>query len=208
MLQTLIKNWWLLALCGVLDAVIAAVYFLMQGTNGPVLSHTWNGTLVFVGKVAMAAGACTIAAAIWRSGSGMSWALALNGLAVAALGFIQYGLTRFPIGILAFAVLIVVMAGSIGVVELAIARSFRRQNHPADAWFFGLAGIVSAGFVLPALALGLRWIPIERGSHADLLWLGFYFAFAAICTIALAVRLHGQGFSRHSSEDRGVLPPI
>jgi uncharacterized membrane protein HdeD (DUF308 family) len=206
LIQTLIKNWWLLALCGVLDAVIAAVYLLMQGTNGPVLSHTWSGTLVLVGKIAIAAGACTIAAAIWRCGSGRSWALALNGVAVAALGFIQYGLTRFPIGILAFAVLIVVMAASIGVVELAIARTFRRQNQPADAWFFGLAGIVSVGFVLPALALGLRWIPIEPGSHVDLLWLGFYFAFAAICTIGLAVRLHSQGLFPRSSEDRGVLP--
>jgi len=151
--------------------------------------------VVFVGKLAMAAGACTIAAAIWRSRNGKSWALALNGLALAALGFIQYGLTHFRIGILAFAVLIIVMAVSIGVVELAIARTFHRQHHPVDGWFFGLAGIVSVGFVLPSLALGLRWIPIERGSHLDLLWLGFYFGFAAICTMALAVRLHWQGLS-------------
>ena len=195
MIETLIKNWWLLALCSVLDAAISAIYFLMQGTDGPVLSHTWSGTVVFVGKLAMAAGACTIAAGIWRSGNGKNWALALNGLALAALGFIQYGLTRFRVSILAFAVLIIVMAVGIGAVELGVARAFRRQHHPADGWFFGLAGIVSAGFVLPSLALGLRWIPIERGSHLDLLWLGSYFGFAAICTMALAVRLHWQDLS-------------
>jgi uncharacterized membrane protein HdeD (DUF308 family) len=192
LIQTLIKNWWLLGLCGVLDAVISAIYLLMRGTDGPVLSNTWSGTVVFVGKLVMAAGACTIAAAFWRSRNGKSWALALNGFALAALGFIQYGLTRFPIGILAFAVLMIVMGVSIGVAQLSIARTFRAQHHSVDGWFFGLAGIVSVSFVLPSLALGLRWIPIERGSHLDLLWLGLYFGFAAICTMALAVRLHRQ----------------
>jgi len=195
LVQTLVKNWWLLALCGVLDAAISAIYILMQRTDGPILSRSWSGTVVLVGKLAMAAGACTIATAFWRSKNGKSWALALNGLALAVLGFIQYGLTRFRISILAFAVLIIVMAVSMGVVELGIARNFRRQRHAVDGWFFGLAGIVSVGLVLPSLALGLRWIPIERGSHLDLFWLGSYFGFAAICTIALAVRLHGQDLS-------------
>ena len=192
MIQTLIQNWWLLALCGVLDALISVVYLVMAGTDGPILSSTWRGTVVFVGKLAMAAGACTIAAAIWRSRSGKSWALALNGLALAALGFIQYGLTRFRISILAFAMLIIVMTVSGGILELTVARTLRRQRHIAAGWFFGLAGIVSVAFVLPSLALGLHWIRIEPGSDLDLLWLGFYFGFAAICTMTLAARLHWQ----------------
>lgn len=193
MIQTLRNNWWLLALCGFLDAMISAIYLIMQDTDGPVLFPTWSGTVVFVGKLAMAAGACTIAAGIWRSRNGRSWTLALNGLSLAAFGFIQYGLTRLPISIFAFAILVILMAVSIGAVELGIARTFRHQQHRADSWFFGVAGIVSVGFVLPSLALGLRWIPIERGTHVDLLWLGSYFGFTAICTMALAARLHRQG---------------
>jgi hypothetical protein len=37
------------------------------------------------------------------------------------------------------------------------------------------------------LALGLRWIRVEPGSRSDLLWLGSYFGFSAICMLALAV---------------------
>lgn len=29
MIQTLMKNWWLLAVCGVLDAIISVIYLIM-----------------------------------------------------------------------------------------------------------------------------------------------------------------------------------
>jgi uncharacterized membrane protein HdeD (DUF308 family) len=192
MIRTLAKNWWLLAICGALDATISAIYLIMQGTNGPVLADSWNGTVSLVGELAMAAGVCAILAAIWRSGTGRSWALALNGLALATLGYIQYGLTRFPISILTVAVLIVVMTVSFGILTLAVARGLRGRLHRADSWFLGAAGIVSAAFVFPPVAFGLRWIPLAPGSHPDFIWLGSYFAFAAICTMALGVRLHRQ----------------
>jgi uncharacterized membrane protein HdeD (DUF308 family) len=190
--QMPIQNWWSLALCGVLDVVISAIYLLMYTTDGPVLAQTWTGTVMFLGELAMLAGGCTIAAAFWRSKNRKSPALFVNGLAVAALGFVQYGLTRFRISILVFAVLVGVMTVSMGIVALAFARKSRRQN-PAEGWFFAIAGVISIGFVLPSIAFGLRWIPIEPGSHTDLLWLGSYFGFAAICTIALAIRLHRPG---------------
>ena len=192
MIETLTKNWCLVALCGALNAIMSAIYLVMQGTGGPVLLHTWSGTVVLVGQLAMAAGVCAIAAGLWRSKNGKSWALALNGFALVALGFIQYRLTHLRISIMVFALLIIVMAVSIGIVELAVSQSFRRKHHRADDWLFGLVGIVSIGFVLPSLALALRWIPIEPGSHVDLLWLGSYFGFVAICLMTLAARLHWQ----------------
>src|SRR6266480_3453568 len=97
LIQTLIKNWLLLALCGVLDAIISVIYLIMQDTDGPLTFHTWNSTLVLLGKLALAAGACTIAAGIWRSTNGKCWLLALNGLALGALGLIQYRFVRFRI---------------------------------------------------------------------------------------------------------------
>ncbi len=83
MIQTLIKNWWLLALCGVLDAIISIIYLVMYdaGPDGPLTFHGWSGTVASLSTLALVAGACTIAAGIWRSASGKSWLLVMNGLA-------------------------------------------------------------------------------------------------------------------------------
>jgi len=204
LIQTLIKNWPLLALCGILDAIISVIYLIMQETDGPLAFHSWNGTVVFLGKLALAAGACTIAAGILRSTNGKCWLLVLNGLALGALGLIQYGFVRFPIRFLTVALLVILMAISIGVLELIIARTLRRQRQVADGWFLALAGVASVGFALAFFALGFHWIKIEPGSHADLLWLGSYFGFSAICMLVLSLRLHGQGLSQ--SGQREGLP--
>lgn len=206
MIQTLIKNWLLLALCGVLDAIISVIYLIMQDTDGPLTFHSWNGTVVFLGKLALAAGACTIAAGILRSTNGKCWLLVLNGLALGALGLIQYGFVRFRISFFTVALLIILMAMSIGILELVIARTLRRQRHVADGWFLALVGVASVGFALAFFALGFRWIKIEPGSHADLFWLGSYFGFSAICMLGLALRLHSQGLSQ--SGQREALPPL
>jgi uncharacterized membrane protein HdeD (DUF308 family) len=189
-IQTLTKNWWLLVLCGVLDATISAIYLIMQDTDGPLTFHAWNRTIVFLGKLALAAGACTIAAGIWRSRKGKSWLLALNGLALCALGVIS-NLTRYPISFRTVALLLVVMAMSIGILELETARAMRRQRPMANEWFLGWAGAASLGFALAFFALAFRWIKLDPGSHSDLLWLGSYFGFSAICMLGLALRLHG-----------------
>ena len=204
MVQTLITNWWLLALCGVLDAIMSVIYFIMQETDGPLTFHSWSGAVVFLGEVALAAGACTIAAGIWRSTKGKCWLLVLNGLALGAFGLIHF-FVRFRISFLTFALLIILMAMSIGILELVIARTLRRPRHVADGWFLALAGVVSVGFALAFFALGFRWIKIEPGSHADLLWLGSYFGFSAICMLGLALRLHSLGLSQSGQWE--ALPP-
>src|SRR5688500_4593062 len=55
MIGMLMKNWWLLALGGVFEAAMSVVYLIMQSTHGPLTFHAWNGTVAFVGKMAMAA---------------------------------------------------------------------------------------------------------------------------------------------------------
>jgi uncharacterized membrane protein HdeD (DUF308 family) len=189
-IQMLIKNWWLLALCGVLDAIYSVMNFFMQRPDGSLTLRTFvqRGTVVHMGMLALAAGACTIAAGIWSSRKGKSWLLVLNGLACSTLGL----LFAFWTGRLAFrtvALLIVVMAMSIGIYELAAARTLRR--HRADEWLLGAAGVVSVGFALAFFAFVCRSIKLEPGSPAQtLLWLGSYFGFSAICMLGLALRLH------------------
>ncbi|MGA2117188.1 MAG: hypothetical protein ABSH56_20800 [Bryobacteraceae bacterium] len=193
MIQTLVQNRWLLALCGVLNAAISAVYLIMYdaGPDGPLTLHEWNGTVVFLSRLAVAAGACTIASGIWRSTKGKSWLLVLNGLALSAYGLIPL-LRTGPLSFDLFAILIVVMAMAIGILALAIARTLRRV---ADEWFFALAGSASIVFALAFLALVNRWIQLERRPfHPSVfLWLCVYFGFSALCMTALALRLRGAG---------------
>jgi len=169
MIKTLIKNWWLLAFCGVLDAMVSVVYFNHVG-------HGFHGlkAVVFLGEVTLAAGVCTIAAGIWSSRNRKSWLLMLNGLACSALGLILT-FWKGPLAFNTIALLIVVMAISFGIYELATARTLRR-----------LAGVVSVGFALVFLAFIFRWIELEPGSPGQtLLWLGSYFGFSAICMLGL-----------------------
>jgi len=191
MIQTLIKNWWLLALCGVLDAIISVIYLIMRGTDGPLTFDSWSGMIVLLGKLTLAAGACTIAAGIWRSAQGKCWLLVLNGLALGALGLIGYKLAaHYRISFRTVALLVILMAISIGILQLVTALTLRHQRRVADGWFLALAAVASVGFALAFFALGFRWIKIEPGSNSDLLWLGFYFGFSAICMLGLALRLH------------------
>lgn len=200
-----ITNWWLLALCGMLDAIISTIYLIMYaGGDGPNFPG-WHDTAVLLFRVTLAAGACTIAAGIWRSVKGWSWLLILNGLAFSAQGLIPL-LWKGGLSFRPFALLIVVMATTFGILALAIARTLR--PHGADKWFFGLAGGASVGFALAFLALANRWIQLERRPvHPSLfLWFCVYFGFSAICMLGLALRLRKLGPAQPDQwED---LPPL
>jgi hypothetical protein len=125
---------------------------------------------VFLNGLALAASACTIAAGIWGSAKGKSWLLVLNGLAFSAYGLIPL-FWRGPLSFDFFALLLVVMAMTIGILALAIARTLRR--YVADEWFFGLAGAGSVGFALAFLALVNRWIQLERRPFPPRFFFGF-----------------------------------
>ena len=97
------------------------------------------------------------------------------------------------LALIGFAALVALLVASsavtIGMLHARVARSSWRQHRAGDGWLFSIAGAGSAAFVLVSLAFGLRLIPLALGSHLDLLWLGLYFAFAAICAVALAMRM-------------------
>jgi uncharacterized membrane protein HdeD (DUF308 family) len=197
-MQTLTRSWWLLALCGVLDAIIAVIYFDHAGHGFALKS-----SVLFLGNLTLAAGACTIAAGIWSSRKGKSWLLVLNGLACCALGLILAFRAGRRLSFLTVALLIIVMAMSIGIQELAAARTMRR--HRADEWLLGGAGAVSIGFALAFLALGFHWIEPEPGSPAQtLLSLGSYFGFSAICMLGLALRLNSLRTAIHRTAGSAI----
>lgn len=203
LIQTLTKNWWLLIVCGVLEAIISSIYLLIQDASGPLTFHAWNHTIAVLGEVTLVAGVCAIAAGVWRSSTGKCWPLVVSGLALAALGTIYYGFVRFRISFLTIALLIIVMATSRGILGLEIARTFRQQRHVGDGWLLGLAGGISVafalGFLLWSVSLAFAWTKMQPDSRSDLLWLGLYFGFSAICMLALGLRLHNlRGFAPNS----------
>jgi uncharacterized membrane protein HdeD (DUF308 family) len=202
LIQTLTKNWWLPGLCGVLVAIMSVIYLIIYDTTPNV---NWgNGMELLVNRLALAAGACTIAASIWRSAKGKSWLLVLNGVALSVYGLMAL-FWRGPLSFRFFALLVVVMAMSFGILALAIARTLR--GCIADQWFFGLAGAASIGFALAFLALANRWIQLERRLfHPSIfLWFCFYFGFSAICMLGLALRLHSLSPSQSGLWE--TLPP-
>ena len=196
MIQTLKKNWWLLAFGGIFDAMLSAMNFFVQRPDGSLALRTTvdvNGTLVLMGELALAAGVCTIAAGIWTSGKGRAWFLVLNGLACGALGAIFTFRATRPIAFRTIALLIVVMAISIGIYALATARTGRPV---LGKWLLGAAGAVAVGFALVFLAMAFRRLNVERRPLPDFLWFGSYFGFSAICKLGQALRLHSQGLSQ------------
>ena len=193
MIQTLTRNRWLLGLCGILFANMSVSYLIMYETTPDVPGGNAMG--MFVSKLALAAGVCTIAAGISRSASGKSWLLLLNGLTLSVYGSMPL-FWHGPLGFGFFALLLFVVAMTFGVLALAIARTLRRRV--ADAWLFGLSGAASVCFALALLALANHWIHLERRLfHPSLfLWLCFYFGFHATCMMGLTLRLHKLGPSQ------------
>jgi hypothetical protein len=190
MVGLLRKNWWLLAFGGIVQAAISILYLLMQNSSRPITFHAWHRTITWLGYLEFAAGICVSTAGLLRAKSGKSWLLVLNGLALAGLGFIHLVLMRFPISFRTIAFLLILMAFSVGMLELRIGRTLRSRNLAADGWAFAGTGLASMGFVLVFIAFPLRWIRLEPGSHIELLWMGFYFAFSAMCMLGSALRLH------------------
>jgi uncharacterized membrane protein HdeD (DUF308 family) len=206
-MRTLIRNSWLLAVCGILYAMFSFVMLFWLSPDGlPILRSfvTPRGMVPLLGILALAAGACTIAAALWSSSTSTSWFLALNGLACIALGLsISLGATR-PVGFRTVALLVAVMAASFGVHELAIARALR--GHLIGKWLLAAAGVVSVGFAGVFLGFAMGWIRLDPSpSGQTFYWLGSYFAFTALCLLALALRQIGPLASSYSMDD-GALP--
>ncbi len=189
MIQTLIKNWWLLGLRGLLALLFSVMTFLMRSSAETLTLREFalKGMVVFLGILALTAGVCTVAAGLWRAASGKWWLLVVDGVAVSAAGVAAILASSFTFDTLMY--IVVLLAAAIGFVELATARTLRR--HMPDEWLLGLAGAVSVGFALAFFLIK----PQEAGPM--FIWLGFYSGFSAACMLALAFRLRSLRASIH-----------
>ena len=203
MICELTKTWWLLTLCGVLDAMQAAMNLLMLNPDG-----SWNlrrfglpNAVWEMSMLALAAGACAIAAGVWSSGRNHSWLLSLHGLALGSFGAIGLSpLVRGPLSFRPVSLLFVVMAASLGAFALGTVRS-----GAAERWILSLAGAVSIGFALSFVAVGFAWVSLGPPQFFWI-WMSSYFGFCAIFMLWLAQRVRSQDLSQ--SGLREVLRPI
>ena len=209
MIQTLIKNRWLLALCGAFYAAYSLMNLLyieglyIEGRPGESLLRRFAGPNAVreMGMVAMAAGVLAIAAGIWGSKKGKPWLLALNGLALSAFALITTFWYRRPLSFRPISLLFVAMALSVGILALATAPRLRR--HVAGEWLLGTAGAASVAFAVSFFAVGFRWIRLEP-PYAYFVWMSSYFGFTAICMLGVAVRLNSLRADIHRMARRAL----
>lgn len=182
-MQTPVKSWWLLLLCGIFEVIYCGMNFFMLRPDGTLALRTFvsrRSTVVDMGILALGAGLCAIAASIWNSKKISVWLLALNGVALSVLGLIFMFWTG-PLSFRTIALLFAAMAISAGVYELAIARTVR--------WVWIAAGIVSLAFAGAFLSFAAGLVEPAHGSPtATFIWMGSYFGFSAVCMFALGAK--------------------
>jgi len=204
--RALSKIWWLLALCGIIDAVLAAMNLLMMNPDGSLNlrrfalpNQVWDMSIL-----ALVAGACAIAAGLWNSGRGNSWLLSLHGFALGAFGLIGISpLVKGPLSFRPISLLFVLMAVGVGAFALGSMRT--PQTGAPDRWFLTVSGAVSLGFALSFIAVGFGWVRLGQ-PHSFWIWMSSDYGLFAIFMLYLALRAYGQRVSR--SGPRELLRPI
>jgi uncharacterized membrane protein HdeD (DUF308 family) len=187
--QNLSKRWPLLVLCSLFYATFSFMILFIWSPDGFLTLRAFahrRSSIEQLGLVALAAGVCTVATGTWNAREADSWLLVLNGLACCALGIMVAPGASRPIAFRSIALVIVVMAVSIGLYELVAAQTLR--GHRVDEWLLAAAGVLSVGFAGVFLGFVFGWNRLEPSPSAQTFhWLGSYFGFSAICMLGLAL---------------------
>ena len=193
MSRALFNAWWLLALCGMLDAMHATINLLMMNPS-LILPRFEPATAVWdMGILALTAGACATAAGVWSVGKDHSWLLSLHGLALGAFGAIAVSpLVKGPLGFRPVSLLFTVMAASIGAFALATAQTQRRGRR--GRWFLIAAGAASISFAFSFIAVGF-FFRLEP-PQIFFIWMSSYFVFCAVFMLWLAFRVHSRAIGQ------------
>ena len=171
MLNSLSKNWWLIALRGVLAVIFGILAFIW-----PEL--TIGALVILFGVYAILDGAAALVSAISdRTTNSHWWILLIEGLAGIGIGTATF----FWPGITAFVLLILIATWAIVTGVMEIIAAFRLREELDGEWALGLGGLASIIFGVLALinpgagALAIIWF---IGAYAILfggllIYLGF-----------------------------------
>jgi uncharacterized membrane protein HdeD (DUF308 family) len=173
MLHTLARNWWALALRGLVALMFGLLTFFLPGITLVTL-------ILLFGAYALADGIFNIIA-FFRVAS-HHWALLIEGL----IGIIAGILTFVWPAITALALLYVIAFWAIFTGIFEIVAGIRLRKVITNEWLLLLMGILSLLFGLFVL------IAPGVGALAIVLWIGAYALVFGIFLLALAFRLRGH----------------
>jgi hypothetical protein len=190
--RSLGKVWWLLALCGIVDAMCAAMNLLMLNPDeslsvrGFALPNAvWGMSMLSIG-----AGACAITVGLRNLGKHYCWLLSLHGLALFAFGVIGVSpLVRGPLSFRPISLLFVLMSVSAGAFALGTSQT-PRAGAP-DRWFLSLSGVASLGFALSFIFVGFGWLRLGP-PQSFWIWMSSYLGLCAVFMLYLALRARSQ----------------
>jgi hypothetical protein len=189
-MQPLVAGWWLLALCGIADAVCAAMHLFMLDYDGSLRLRTFAFSVWDMCMVALVAGACAIAAGAWNFRRGSAWLLSLHGLALGAFGVVGISpLVKGPLSFRPISLLFVLMAVSAGAFALRSARAQRNRSLTVAA--LNVFGAASLGFAVSFIAVGFGWVR-RQPPYFYWIWMSSYFALCSAFMLYLALRLRSR----------------
>jgi uncharacterized membrane protein HdeD (DUF308 family) len=182
--DTLIRNWWLVALRGAAALVFGVLTILWPRV-------TLAALILLFGAYAVVNGVFAVVVAVTHRRGEPHWvSLLLSGILSIALGIVAFVLP----GLTALSLLYIIAAWAIvtGVAEIATAVRLRRVI--TGEWLLVIAGVVSVLFGL------LLVVFPGAGALAVTLWIGTYAIMLGILLIALAFRLRSWGHAHGHAE--------
>jgi uncharacterized membrane protein HdeD (DUF308 family) len=184
--MVLARNWWALALRGVLAIVFGVLAFVNPGL-------TLGALILLFGAYSLVDGVFAIIAGLRAAQRHERWwPFALEGLASIAVGIVAF---LMPLAA-AFALLMIASAWSIVTGIFRIAGAIRLRREIRGEWLLILNGLLSVAF-------GVVIAIFPGAGLATLVWLiGMYAIVFGIILVALGFRLRGHGAKVAASHAR------
>jgi uncharacterized membrane protein HdeD (DUF308 family) len=186
---TLARNWWAVALRGVLAILFGVVAFLWPGLLWLAVVYTFAAYALLDGLIA-------ITAALSGHGpAGRWWALLLEGL----VGIVAGILTLIWPGITELALLYVIAGWSLATGVFEIIAALRLRRYIEGEWALALSGVLSI-----ILGLALALVPLA-GLVVVAWWIGAYAVAFGVLLLALSFRL--RRLARHAPRREAAMVP-
>jgi uncharacterized membrane protein HdeD (DUF308 family) len=173
MLHTLAKNWWALALRGVVAVLFGVLTFILPGISLLTL-------VLLFGAYALLDGMFNVAAFFRLAAH--HWALLIEGVVGILAGIVTFAWPAMT----AIVLLYVIAFWAIFTGVLEIVAGIRLRKVLAHEWLLLLIGVLSLLF-----GLFILFAP-GAGALAIVLWIGAYALVFGVFLLALAFRLRGQ----------------
>ena len=187
-IDTLSRNWWLIALRGLAGILFGIITFVAPGITLAVL-------VLLFGAYAFADGVLAIVSAVRRRGTTDRWGmLLLEGLVGVAAGLV----TLFWPGITALTLLYVIAFWALLTGVLEIAAAVRLRKVIVGEWLLALGGIASIIF-----GLAIAVFP-AAGALAVALWIGAYMLVSGALLVGLGSRFRTWGRHHISHAAQGM----